>query len=150
MVLLSTKDDGNEEGGTQKAGDGTHRQGGTAADAAGEGICQQTQQTAAENTDGNGHPVILAQQFFGHMGTDDAHKADDAQERHAHGSDDGCQQQRCKPQPLHIHAHGLGGSLTAEEGVIFPCHKEKEYKTNHSSKAIAKTTTKERKYKDII
>ena len=53
------------------------------------------------------------------MGTDNAHKSDDTQERNANRGDHGSQQQGCKPQHFHIDTHGLGGSFTAEERVSF-------------------------------
>ena len=66
--------------------------------------------------------MVMSQKFFRHMGADNAHKADDTEERYAGRSNKGGQQERNKAEPVHIDAHGLGGSFTAKEGVVFPGH----------------------------
>ena len=79
--------------------------------------------------------MVLSKQTLGHMGANNAHKADDAEEGHTHGCDDRGQQHGHEAQPIHRHTHALGCRVTTQERVELPAHESKKryaYKYYHS------------------
>ena len=126
MLPLPSEDDCEEEGRAQQRCDRSDRQCRAVAQAARQRIRQQEQDASAQGRGGDRNTVVLPQQAFCHMRTDDAHKSDNAQKRDAHRRDDRGKKHGGETQKVHMHAHAFGGGIPAQQRVELPAHQREK------------------------